>query len=366
MNYQEILQSLPNYEKTGVVPDFQSGLARVKRVLARLGDPQDKCPLIHVVGSKGKGSTVRLIEQGLVQMGKAEFCSAKHTDNKELRSQAPSALVGSYYSPHIYRLNERIRLNGMEISNSELDRVAARVYEIEEAREMTFFEFLTVCAFEFFASAGCDYVVAEAGMGGRLDATNCAREPKCVVLTRVELEHTEILGDTIEKIEAEKLGVMRGGAKLFRYGKNGNLGLAKEVLEFVCPSSQVDWSRVDATLPGRFERRVWLGREAIFDMAHTVESAKYLRRRLEEEFFGKKFLFIMSFFKDKNALGIIEALKREGDLVWLYPLQHERAIAREELEKLGKVIEKIEKLPDGFVPVVCGSGYLVREMGVPA
>ncbi|EKD64074.1 MAG: Folylpolyglutamate synthase [uncultured bacterium] len=343
MNYQEILQSLPNYEKTGIVPDFSAGLERVKRVLARLGDPQDKCPLIHVVGSKGKGSTVRLIEQGLVQMGYK---------------------VGSYYSPHIYRLNERIRLNGMEISDSELDSVAARVYEIAEAREMSFFEFLTVCAFSYFADSGCDYAVVEAGMGGRLDATNCAREPKCVVLTRVELEHTEILGDTIEKIEVEKLAVLRGGAKLFRYGKDGNLGLAKDVLEFVCPSCEIDWAKVDVALPGRFEKRVWLGREAIFDMAHTVESAKYLRRRLEEEFFGKKFLFVMSFLKDKNALGIIEALKKEEDLVWLYPLQHERAIGREELEKLGKVVDKIEKLPEGFVPVVCGSGYLVMELGV--
>jgi folylpolyglutamate synthase/dihydropteroate synthase len=171
---------------------------------------------------------------------------------------------------------------------------------------------------------------------------------------------------------------MRGGAKLFKYNFNNNWGkplglkgddqrknayLAWEVLRFINPKKVGGVDFANVSLPGRFERRVWLGREAIFDMAHTVDSAVSLRETLDREFPGRKFLFIMSFLKDKNAAGIIEALKKEVDLVWLYPLQHERAIGREELEKLRKVVERVEELPDGFVPVVCGSGYLVSALG---
>ncbi|MBU1019049.1 MAG: Mur ligase family protein [Patescibacteria group bacterium] len=328
MAYSEILENLGGYEKSGVAGDFEGGLGRVKRILTKIGSPQEKYPVIHVVGSKGKGSTVRMIEQGLVAAGHK---------------------VGSYYSPHVYRVNERIRLNGEEISDEDLDAIVAEVFEV--ASDLTYFEFLTVCMFKFFMGQGVDYAVVEAGLGGRLDATNVASEPRCVVLTRVELEHTDILGDSLEEIEREKLAVVRGNAKLFRDGSNEEL--AQRVLDYLNPGQKV----VTADLPGRFERRG----DMILDIAHTEKSARFLREKLDKEFSKEKFVFLMSFLKGKNPKGIIDALVRDDDKLLLKPMDDERAMSREELAQYGEIVETLD-WPEGFRPVVCGSSRLLQEV----
>jgi len=327
MSYQEILDNLGGYEKSGVFGDLGGGLEKMHTALDKLGNPQDKYPIIHVVGSKGKGSTVRLIEQGLIEAG---------------------LKVGSYYSPHIYRVNERIRFNGEEISDHDLDRL---VHEVP-TDSLTYFEFLTVCAFKFFADKGADYAVIEAGLGGRLDATNTAKEPAVVVLTHIEKEHTDILGDTIEEIEREKLGVLRGGAKLFRDGSNEEL--ASQVLEYLgytMPKSPLP-------LPGRFEVRDG----CVFDMAHTQSSAMLLRKRLEREFPGSKFFFVMSFLKGKNPRVIIEELVHEHDELILVTMDDPRAMSSEELSEFGTVGVIPTSWPDGYVPVMCGSARLLKEV----
>jgi len=318
MNYQQILNNLGGYEKSGKATDFASGLEHVKEVLASLGSPQDKYPIIHVVGSKGKGSAVRLIEQGLVEAGKR---------------------VGSYYSPHVYRVNERIRIDGEEISDTDLDRVTNEV----PTDGLTYFEFLTVCAFKYFAQRGVDYAVIEAGLGGRLDATNVAREPAAVVLTNVELEHTDLLGGTVEEIEREKLGVLRGDAKLFRD--------AGSVLDHF----GYDLPREPAPLPGRFEKREIFGRECVLDMAHTVGSARFLRTQLDREYPGKKFLFVMSFLEGKNSRAVIDALVRDGDRVMLVEMDDPRAMKFDEAEPMPT------SWPEDFVPVICGSARLLTK-----
>ncbi len=324
MNYREILDQLGGYEKSGVAGNFGDGLERVREVLHGFGNPQDKYPIIHVVGSKGKGSTVRLIEQGLVQAG---------------------LTVGSYYSPHIYRVNERIRINGEEISDEDFDRVVSEV----PTDGLTYFEFLTVCAFKFFADKGIDYAVIEAGLGGRLDATNVAREPAIVVLTKIEMEHTDLLGETLEEIEREKLEVLRGDAKLFRDGSNEEL--ATQVLEHLGYGSP----RSPEPLPGRFEQRDG----CVFDMAHTRSSAQLLRERLEREFPGEKFFFVMSFLRGKDAQGVIDELVRGSDKLQLVVMDDERAMTADELAEFGEVGEIPGAWPDGYVPVVCGSGRLL-------
>lgn len=329
MAYSEILDILGGYEKSGVAGDFEGGLARVKSVLGQLGDPQDQYPVIHVVGSKGKGSTVRLIEQGLIEAGHK---------------------VGSYYSPHVYQVNERIRIQGEEISDEDLSAVVEEIYEI--APDLTYFEFLTVCMFKYFADQGVDYAVIEAGLGGRLDATNVVSEPRCVVLTGVELEHTDVLGDSLEEIEAEKLAVLRGDAKLFRDFRNEEL--AQQVLDFLVPGQKV--GKVE--LPGRFEKRDGM----VLDIAHTVSSARFLRKKLEQEFVSEKFVFLMSFLKGKNAQGIIDALVKEGDKLLLMPLDDERGMSRDELAEYGEVVEFLEDLPTNHRLIVTGSSRLLQQV----
>ncbi len=318
MNHEQILDNLSGYEKTGKAGNFGAGLEHVKQVLESLGRPQDKYPIVHVVGSKGKGSTVRIIEQGLVQAGKR---------------------VGSYYSPHIYRVNERIRLDGEEISDEDFDRIANNV----PTEGLTYFEFITICAFLYFAEKKVDYAVIEAGLGGRLDATNVAREPKCVVLTKVELEHTDLLGETIEEITQEKLGVLRGDAPLFRE--------AHEALEFL----GFEMPKEPAPLPGRFERREIFGRECVLDMAHTASSAKFLRERLDQHYPGAKFLFVMSFLEGKNWRAVVDELVRDGDELRLVEMDDPRSMKFENASPMPS------EWHDGFVPVVCGSSRLLEK-----
>src|SRR5262249_4874615 len=154
------------------------GLGRIRRLLAALGDPQLGFPAIHGVGTNGKGATGRTTEEHLRREG--------------LR-------VGAYLSPHVTGWAERIRVDGRE---ADLERAIGRVRAAAEAVAATQFEALTAAALAAFAEAGVDVAVVEAGLGGRLDATNVLRSP-VQVLTNVALEHTEHLGETREQIARE-------------------------------------------------------------------------------------------------------------------------------------------------------------------
>ncbi len=168
------------------------GLTRMEELLALLDSPQKRLKFIHVAGTNGKGSTSALLDACLRQAG--------------LR-------VGLYTSPHLVRYNERFRINGEEVSDEALCAAAARVKAAADTMEdaPTQFELLTCVGFCCFEAAGCDIVVLEVGLGGRLDATNVIPAPEAAVITRIGLEHTELLGDTLEKIAAEKAGIVKAG-----------------------------------------------------------------------------------------------------------------------------------------------------------
>lgn len=167
---------------------------------ARLGDPQRRLRCVHVTGSKGKGSTTSLIERGLLRAG--------------LR-------VGAYFSPHVERIHERIRLDGAWIGDGALAEALERAEEARRAacaagsaaRDATWFDVLTAAALWSFAQAGCEWAAVEVGLGGRLDSTNVVRGEVCV-LTNVELEHTAVLGPTRAHIAREKAGILKTGSTL--------------------------------------------------------------------------------------------------------------------------------------------------------
>ena len=154
------------------------GLDRMRELLRRLGDPQRAYPAIHVVGTNGKGTTTLMIEALLRDAGLD---------------------VGAYLSPHVTGWAERIRIRGKE---ADFDEAVGRVRPAAEELDATQFEVLTAAALAAFADASIEVAVVEAGLGGRLDATNVLRS-RVVVLTSVALDHTEVLGDTREKIAAE-------------------------------------------------------------------------------------------------------------------------------------------------------------------
>src|SRR5688572_16219591 len=154
----------------------------MRALLAELGDPQDAYPAIHVVGTNGKSTATVTIEQLLLSEGLS---------------------VGATISPHVEGWSERIRLDGEE---ADFEDAVGRVRAVAERLEATQFETVTAAALDAFARAEVDVAVVEAGLGGRLDASNVLRT-RVVLLTNVALEHTDVLGDTVEAIAREKLAV---------------------------------------------------------------------------------------------------------------------------------------------------------------
>src|ERR671918_417381 len=167
-------------------PQEGFGLERMLALLAELGDPQNAYPAVHVVGTNGKSTATITIEQLLLEEGLS---------------------VGATISPHVVSWSERIRVNGEE---AEFEEAVGRVRPAAERLDATQFETVTAAALSAFAVAEVDVAVVEAGLGGRLDATNVLRT-RVVLLTNVALEHTDVLGDTLEEIAREKLAVAREG-----------------------------------------------------------------------------------------------------------------------------------------------------------
>ena len=164
-------------------------LDRMRRLLADLGDPQDRVPpVIHVAGTNGKGSTQAFIRAGL---------------------EAAGLRVHAYTSPHLAFFNERIRLAGELISDEMLAETLAEVEAVNAGRPITFFEVTTAAGFLAFSRVPADYTLLEVGLGGRLDATNVVEAPRLTVITPVSIDHTQYLGDTLSQIAGEKAGILK-------------------------------------------------------------------------------------------------------------------------------------------------------------
>lgn len=166
-------------------------LDRVWRLLAALDHPERKLPpVIHIAGTNGKGSTQAMIRAGLEGVGKS---------------------VHAYTSPHLARFHERIRLAGTLISEAHLTEILDECYAANSGETITYFEITTVAGLLAFARAPADYTLLEVGLGGRLDATNVIDKPALTVITPISVDHEQYLGDTLEKIAAEKAGILKRG-----------------------------------------------------------------------------------------------------------------------------------------------------------
>lgn len=178
-------------------PGTAFGLGRMRRLLTLLGNPHREIPVVHVAGTKGKGSTVAMLAAIL---------------------EAAGYRTGRYVSPHIHRVEERICLDGIPISTADLARACGIVRPAVErldrsadrrgTRRLTWFEVMTAVAFVHFARTGAEIVVLETGLGGRLDATNVCR-PVVTVITSISLDHMKLLGRTIGRIAGEKAGIIK-------------------------------------------------------------------------------------------------------------------------------------------------------------
>src|SRR3954463_853665 len=201
---------------------MQFGLDRMHALMKALGHPEQRFDAIHIVGSNGKSSTVR-------------FCEAL--------LEAEGVATGAYTSPHITTFRERIRIGGETISAEGYEWAVSAVRDA--GLEVTQFEALTAAAYVAFAAAGVQVAVVEAGLGGRLDATNVLARSRVQGLTNVSLEHTELLGDTREAIAAEKTAVVPpGGAVVIgESGWEGFVPQARTVKQVTVAGTYQDQNR---------------------------------------------------------------------------------------------------------------------------
>ncbi len=339
------------------------GLDRMHALLAELGDPQQRFPAIHVVGTNGKSSTTRLAAALL---------------------RAEGLRIGAYTSPHVGGWPERL-----DTDAAGFERAVARVRPAAQRVGATQFETLTAAALAEFADAGVDAAVVEAGLGGRLDATNVLRAP-VVVLTNVGLEHTEQLGETREEIAAEKLAVVEKGAAVVLCQPEwqplarssgaattvltgrSNLALAVAAAETFL-GRPVDPSAADGVaLPGRLERRSESPLE-IWDGAHNLDGVGYALSRLPD----RRYTIVASILRGKDAAAMLAALAALGDTLVATASSSTRALPADELATLARqwfprveidqdagdalALARTIAGPDGAV-LVTGSLYLLADL----
>jgi dihydrofolate synthase/folylpolyglutamate synthase len=185
VTYAETIQFLYGLQMFGA----NFGLENTRRLAALVGNPQDKLRFIHVAGTNGKGSTCAMLESIYNTAG--------------LR-------VGLFTSPHLVSFRERVQVNRQLIPEAGVVRLVDELRSVNRENDATLFEFATVMALMFFAGQKCDLVIWETGLGGRLDATNIVT-PLASVITNIAFDHTQWLGDTLEKIAAEKAGIIKPG-----------------------------------------------------------------------------------------------------------------------------------------------------------
>ena len=322
------------------------GLDRMRALLEVLGNPQREFRSVHVVGTNGKSTATRTIAALL---------------------RAGGLAVGAYTSPHVSGWHER--LDG---DPETFERAIARVRAAAEAVNATQFETLTAAAFAEFAARGVDAAVVEAGLGGRLDATNVIDAP-VVLLTNVGLEHTDVLGETREQIAREKLAVARSGATVVLPDAEWSalvpdahvgLGGAQETAEAFVGHAIAAAPRV--ALPGRLERR---GPDEIRDGAHTPEAVDWLLTRVDR----RDWTIVASILRDKDVDAMLSKLSSVGRTFVATRSSNARALGERQLvsraepyfEHVEAVAEPAKALARAreLGPVlVTGSLYLLADL----
>jgi len=250
------------------------GLARIRALTARLGDPQARLRFVHVAGTNGKGSTAAMLAAILTAAGYR---------------------TGLFTSPHLSRWNERFRIDGREILDADFCAAAEAMGRcLEDGEESpTEFERLTAMALWYFARERCDVVVWEVGLGGRFDATNVIGVPEAAVITNLDLEHTAVLGDTIEQIAFEKAGIIKPGGEVVLYRQSA---AATDVIRQACAER-----RCPLTITDGAQQRL---------LAHDLSGQTFSYRGREGLRLG-----LIGAYQYKNAavvLDTVDALRRGG------------------------------------------------------
>ena len=302
---------------------LRPGLGPIEALVAALGLPERAYRTVHVAGTKGKGSVAALVAAAL------------------------DGRVGVYGSPHVSRVQERIRIDGQEVEDALLERALTGALD-HATPAATWFDVMTAAAFVAFREAGVDWAVVEVGLGGRLDSTNVVAPAACAI-TSIDLEHTDVLGGTRAAIAGEKAGIMKPGVPCVTGVERGseageviaararvlgcpltwapsggtlgerNLALARALLDVLgASSSRLDDPavRASATLPGRLER-AWAGAvPVVLDGAHVPSSLTAVLEDLAgDPGLAGPCSAVLSVGRDKDARGLLKALAARVDRV---------------------------------------------------
>ncbi len=370
MNYEESLAKLFSLHQFGI----KLGLDNINNLLRHIGNPERRLRAIHIAGSNGKGSTASFISSILMEAGYS---------------------VGLYTSPHFIKYNERIRINGVEISDDYVVNFINKNNEYIDKNSPTFFELTTALAFQYFADNKVDYAVIETGLGGRLDATNVLQSVASVI-TSISYEHTNILGTTLESIAAEKAAIIKKNQKVFigvlpkvaremilskvikekvelyELSKFVQFSESKSELQFGNQNIEIsnlpllgEYQIRNATLAvltiinlfpnisvksllnglkrvvpnsgiqGRYE--IYSENpKIIFDSAHNSEGIKlFLNQFNKEESRYTKRNLIYGAMKDKNVKDILTDLAKHFDIIYGTEIEYERSLKINELVEIG-------------------------------
>lgn len=336
MHYSEIVEKLFESNQKGGI---KLGLNNMTRLLQALGNPEKRFASVHVAGTNGKGSVVTKIAEAYRLAGKK---------------------VGLYTSPHISTFRERIKINNEMISETAVEQLYAEIEKSVLSLDLhpTFFELTTALAFLHFAHEKIDIAVLETGLGGRLDATNVVT-PLLAVITSIGLDHTEILGSTIEQIALEKAGIMKPHVPVligpnvpsaifrtqaeklhckltivdgvFDSYDSENSGIAKKALELLHLPEQFISPALKARPPCRMEKIA--GAPVILDVGHNPAGLEALFRSLHKEYPGQRFQIIAGLSKSKDLKGCLRLLNEEAGHLYLVQAESERAAEVSALER---------------------------------
>ena len=388
MNITEALQYIDGTQWFGSKP----GLERTEALLDKLGRPQDRLKYVHIAGTNGKGSCAAMLASIL---------------------KAAGYRTGLYTSPYLFRFHERMQINGEPVSDEALADLVTRIRPLAEAMEdhPTEFELITAAALLWFAEEHCAVVVLEVGLGGRLDATNVIAAPEAAVLMNIGLDHTAVLGDTLEQIAAEKAGILKPGCEAVAYQQQESVlevfrqkarevgaGLhvadfsqlvpefdslegqsftyrgepyalallgdhqlrnAAVVLETVevlrrrgwrIPRDAVEHGLYATAWPARFEP-VSEEPPFIVDGGHNPQCAESVRRNLLHYFPESRRVLLVGVLRDKDYPALFDILNEAADAWVCITPNSERALPAAELgaflERYGKPVTVCESIPDG-------------------
>ena len=338
MKFEEALDWLNDAQFTGI----KLGLENTIRLLEAVGNPQERLRFIHVAGTNGKGSVCAMLDSCL---------------------RAAGHKTGLYTSPHLVDFRERIRVDGAMIPTSETAAGLTRLRESSSDWEHkpTFFELATVLAMDHFARSGCDVVVLETGMGGRLDSTN-AVTPLVSVITPIAMDHMNWLGDTLSKIAAEKAGIIKqcvpvvsapqqAAAAEVLQSKARETGSALRIVEkpadvpvalagphqlwnaavaiaalevsgLNCPPAAIQKGLSSVKWPARFQR---VGDRFVIDGAHNEHSAQALVSTWIEVFGNQRASIVFGALLDKEYANMLRLLEKIGHQFFFVPVQSERS-----------------------------------------